>query len=339
MNVRTWIAGLLGCSIVAVLVLAAGSFDSSTAAIAAEPPDDETNVDRDGDAERGQPADLKGPCRKTPPPEVDDEDDEGDENGGEPRKMRPRGRRGEPGRRGEDRRHPRRGERGKPSDGDGPPHRGRGLGRDFPHPRFELTDEVIDRVMAFLKDKLQDWHERLVRLRDENPKAFRGALRRVIPLVEEYNHLQEANPELAEKVLEEFRIEHKLRKLARQYIEAEGDAEAREKIEAQIEPLVREQLKIRLLRHEAKLDKMQERIAQGRKKLEEERANLDKAVANRVKQIKKGKFRERGREKFRRDRKERRGMRDGPRHRGPRGDDEPDRPRRRGPPREPEEDL
>ncbi len=334
MNRRTRITGLLGCSFIAMLTLAFGLFDASSTVVADDPPDDEKTAEQDGDSDRGHLAGPKGPRKKAPPPEADEED------GDEPRKMRPPRRRGEFGPPGEERGRGRRGGRGRGFDGDGPPHRGRGPGGDFPPPRFELTGEIIHEVMLFLREKLPDWHDDLDRLRDENPRAFRGALRRVIPLVEEYKRLEKTNPDLAKKVLDEFRIEHELRKLARQYMEAEGDAEAQEKIALEIEPRVREQLEIRLLRHEAKLDEMQKRIAKGRKKLEKERANLDKSVAKRVKQIKKGKFRERGREKFRRDRKERRGLRDGPRRRGPRGDgDERDRPRRRKPPREPEDEL
>ncbi len=333
MTARTWLTTLVGCSLMVVFALATTSFDSSTAAVAAEPPDDEKTVEQEDDPDRGP----KGPRRKAPPPEADDE---GDENEGEPRKMRPPRRRGEFGRHGEDRRRPRHGARGKPFDGDGPPHRGRGPGRDFPHPRFELTEEVVEEVMAFLQEKLPDWHKKVDRVREENPRAFRGALRRVIPLVEEYRRLEETNPQLAKRILDEFRIEHELRELARQYKEAEGDAEAQEKLEGQIASLVREQLEIRLMRHEAKLDEMQKRLARGREKLEEERAKIDMSVAKRVKQIKKGKFRERGREKFRRERKERRGFRDGHRRGRHRGDDEESsHPRRPRPPRESEGDL
>ncbi len=337
MNTRTRIISLLGCSMVVLFLLTTGSLEASLIAVVADPPDGgKVATSDDGDSDRGPLAGPRGPRREAPPPEADD-----DEAQDEPRKMRPARQRGEFGGGDQDRRRPRRGPRGERFGGDGPPRRGPGPGRDFPHPRFELTPEVVERVMEFLEEKLPDWHERLDQLRDENPQAFRGALRRVIPLVEEYRRLQETNPDLAKKVIEEFGIEHQLRKLARQYLEAEGDLEAQEKIETQIAPLVRKQLEIRLLRQEAKLDEMQKRLDRGREKLEEDRAKLDKSVAKRIKQIKKGKFRERGHDKFRRDRKRGRpGYRDGPRHGKSHGEDDGrDRPRRRKPPREREDEL
>lgn len=332
MNARTRIISLWGCSIGLMLALGTGTFDFSRAAVAAGPPDDETAVAPDDGPDRGPMAGPRGPRHEAPPPGADDE---GDDDG--PPELRPPRRRGEFGHGGEDGPRRGRGPRGEPYDGDGPPRGGRGPGRGFPQPRFELTEEVVQQVMAFLEDKLPDWHARLEQLRADNPEAFRGALRRVIPLVEEYKHLQETNPELAEKVLDEFRIEHRLRELARQHIEAVGDAEAQGKIEAQIAPLVRQQLEIRWLRQEAKLNEMQKRLDKDRERLEAERADVDGAVARRMKQIKRSEFGERGREKFRRDGKDRRGLREGLRRRGPRDDgDGLEGPRRRRPPPEPE---
>lgn len=167
--------------------------------------------------------------------------------------------------------------------------------------RAGLPAERIDQIMSILAEKLPDLHERLSKLREDDPDEFRRALRRLMPLFREYFGLLDHQPELADTVFEEFRIERELRELGRDYKQAEeaNDSEAMSRIEPEIRQRVRHQLEMRIQRRQARLEDFRRRIAIQQKKLEEELAEhqddmsrLDELTDRRVERIKQGKMRD-----------------------------------------------
>ena len=179
-------------------------------------------------------------------------------------------------------------------------------GRPRPPGRFDrsdrggpprLTPEDIDAGMAVLRDKLPDLYKKLSRLREHHPEAFLHAVRKLRPLMVEYFRLKERQPDLADTVLEEFRIEHQLRNLGRAYAGAreEDDTEEMHKLETDIRRLVERQFEIRMERRQARLEDFRQRIEHQQRKLEEEvqrhkdeMAHRDKVVDRRVEASKSG---------------------------------------------------
>ncbi|MFQ5425442.1 MAG: hypothetical protein ACE5F9_15865 [Phycisphaerae bacterium] len=245
------------------------------------------------------PAPARAPIARPPddPPALDeDRPPPGPLAGPRPRR-RPRGPEddfGPPGRRP---RPPGRFDRGDRGDRDGPPR---------------LTPEDIDAGMTVLRDKLPDLYKKLSGLRERDPEAFLHAVRKLRPLMVEYFRLKERQPDMADTVMEEFRIEHQLRNLGRAYAQAreEDDTEAMDTLETNIRRLVERQFEIRMQRHHARLEDFRKRIEHQQRKLEkevqrhkDEMARHDKLVDRRVEAIKSGKprgfpgFRDRDRDR------------------------------------------
>jgi hypothetical protein len=192
-----------------------------------------------------------------------------------------------------------------PRDGKGPRPMGDRFGpgpggepgrRGGPPP--ELSDELLDKVMALVGEKFPVMHERLTRLRQENPERFRMAIGRMVGVYREFQALKERQPEMAEMLIQEIRNEERLRELAEQYQAAMGDAPRQGELETAMQEVVRQQVEFMLKRHEARLADFAERIAHQQARLAEEQARLadeksriDELVTQRVEDIKSGNVR------------------------------------------------
>ncbi len=161
----------------------------------------------------------------------------------------------------------------------------------------ELTDEMLDKVMALVADKFPIMHQRLTRLREENPERFRRAIGRMVGVYHEYQMLKERHPEMAETLIDEIRGEQQLGELIEQYRSASGDAAKQAQVETSMREAVRTQVNLMLKRREARLADFASRIAQQQERLAEEQAKLadektrvDELVNQRLEDIKAGKM-------------------------------------------------
>jgi hypothetical protein len=204
---------------------------------------------------------------------------------------------------------------------------------------------MVETVMDVLREKLPEHHDRLVRLRDRRPDRFMGMIEKLAPVVGDYLKLRERSQELADTIIEEFKIEETLRDLSRQYRDAAGDPEAQASCEHEIRQLVQRQFELQLQRREDRLRSFAERLEEQRRrldveraKLQEERANVETLVTDRVEAVKEGRLRDHpGPRGPRHGRHGDRGRGPGRRHRdgrssrdwGP-GEDEPPHPTRAG---------
>lgn len=190
-----------------------------------------------------------------------------------------------------------------PGEPDGPRGRMRDRGDKWPR-RMEgdgpLNEKMIERAMEELKNRLPQWHERLMRLQAEDPEKFQAAMRRMLPMLREAAMLRERNPKLAESIFEEFQIEHELRGLAERYKAAAtaNDQAQMGQIAAEIDTRVRHQFEIRRMRRQAQLEEFARRLAEQQKRIEQEiaehaeqGAKAEEFIARRVEEIKKGEFR------------------------------------------------
>lgn len=185
----------------------------------------------------------------------------------------------------------RRPRRGGPDDrgvrrGDFPPPDDRRGGPDdfeLPPEAIEELEELARTEMPFLYERLQAWKER-------NPDRFHDAMLRIYPAFRDYLFLKNRNPELAKTVIEELRLEVEIRRLSEQYQSAaEGSAE-RKQFEEQLAQKVKRQLDIRIARREDRLAELEKKLQREKDKLASDKSKLDAACAQRLKQIKKGKF-------------------------------------------------
>jgi len=171
-----------------------------------------------------------------------------------------------------------------------------------------MPPEWIERAMTVIREKFPEYHARLERLREENPRRFEAAVHVVLPVVMEYLEIRDRHPEMADTIITEFRIEQQLAELSRQYREAAERPEAQADLAEEIERLVREQTELRFRRQAFRLDEFERRLREQQSRLEEQRSRLaqemkdrDELIARRVKEVKEGRITAE------------------PRHKGPRG--------------------
>jgi hypothetical protein len=200
---------------------------------------------------------------------------------------------------------------------DEPPGRGRGrhhpgmrgegpgFGRDGDHPgrgrgyegRGRRSDEMIEQFLEIIREKLPEHYERLEQLRKDDPRRFGQVTRRLRPVVREYLDLVEEDPELANTIFQDFRIDARLRDLSEAYRDAseKKDAARVEETEQEIRRLVRLQAEMSIARREARLriaekrlNEQLERLRRHRAHFEEERLRLDEFINERVEDVMQG---------------------------------------------------
>lgn len=255
--------GRFGFAVTGMMGLALGvGFLAVSSARAVEPPEDQQGaMDEDRPPRRGP---MGGPRMHDGPPPGHSEDGMDD---GPRRPMRER--------------------RGEGPDG----------GRRWREGPPELTDETLDKVMALVADKFPIMHQRLTRLREENPERFRRTIGRMVGVYHEYQMLKERHPEMAETLIDEIRGEQQLADLIEQHRAASGDAPKQAQIETTMREAVRTQVNLMLKRREARLAdfgariaQQQERLAEEQAKLADEKTRVDELVNQRLEDIKAGKM-------------------------------------------------
>ncbi len=295
----------------------------SAAACWIEPPDDESAPPGD-DRHRRDP--LAGPKRGDQKQDDAKSRPAGDEPDDE---FPPDFRRGRQDRRG---RYQEDFERRGRFERDGPrrgrfPRGGPFDGRQAPPP-----EEMIDQAMKLLSEHAPEWHEKLADLRQRRPERFERIIGRIADELRPVFEMRDQHPELARLVIEDFKVEHRLRQLAQDY--ASADVTQKRSLDPEIERLVREQVELRMLRRRAQLEVMAQRLERERERLRQDEEKVEALVAQRIEQVKRGgppeRFGEGG------EPRERPGRSFGePPRRGPRGEDEggppEDHPRRRRP--------
>lgn len=287
-----------------------------------EPPAKQDDVKKDAADDSKPMAGPKNPAHQDPPPR------EGDDEGAD----RPR----------RDRRADFRERRGlRDGDGNRSPRRG-GFGERRRRERMRIDDDepipadVEASVLAVLEQHLPELHRKLIKLRDENAERYGRALRRIMPMMNEFMELQKEHPEMADVVIQEFQTERDVRSLVKQYVDArkEGDADSQAALEGEFRELMTRRHELQMRRRRFRLEDFRERLererlrlAEEEKRIETEQADFVQDLERRVESLRDGKIRDafgpRPGERMHG------GRFDGPPHRGP-GRDKMDGPPRRG---------
>lgn len=172
---------------------------------------------------------------------------------------------------------------------------GMGRGEDDERDPADIEAEV----MPILQEKLPDWHDRFSRLKQDDSRKFGRAMRRVFPMVREFKRLREEHPEMAQSIIDEFQLEHELRRKAEAFSQAAEDSPERAALLPEIREMLMQQQRIRLQRHrfrlemfEKRLDEQRARLQREQQKLARESEGIEVEVARKIEKLKKGEFRD-----------------------------------------------
>lgn len=207
---------------------------------------------------------------------------------------------------------------------DGGPPPGEGPRDRFgPERRRPLSQAELDEIASAIETQLPEMWQRLERAKERNPEFYRRALQRIAPMMREFLDLQKDYPEMAEVVIEEFKIEHDVRELLRDFKKSEGDAVARDAVVQQIRAKLTRQNELQLQRRRFRLEQFRERLEKEQLRLTEEQRRIEddangfeQRLDERMEMLRDGRFREAFR---RRDRDMRGPGEDGERRRDRRG--------------------
>ncbi len=185
--------------------------------------------------------------------------------------------------------HPRKGDEGPDKEGRRDGSRRERGDRDGRHrlrpgPFGPLTDEEIEKVLAFLAEHLPDLHERVRSLKEENPVLFQAYLRRLRFEIHQLEWLRQHDRKAFREALEEKRLHLEARDLAARYRGTEDEAE-RERIAEELEGVLGRLFEAEMVAREAKIRRIEEGLKRLRKDLKEQAANKDRLVQERLERL------------------------------------------------------
>lgn len=266
----------------------------------AEPPEDDAQADRVAEGVDDPRPPLAGPKaerRKGARATETEEDSDADDG----RKSRRRDRRDVGGR-----------DRGFGPTGEMEPS-------DRPRHRWNETPaippEILDELREAVRVEMPELYEHMQSWRQRHPEKFEQAMARFYPSLREYMLLRDREPALARTVIEEVKIEMRLRRLSREFRDAAEGSPRRTELELELSTLTQRQVDIRMERRAARLRHLEERLRIERERLENDQSRLDALYKERLERVKRGEFEDPS---------------DHPRRRGPEfghPDDDGDRPR------------
>lgn len=212
---------------------------------------------------------LSVPCLAQddrPPREGDDEWRDG------PGREGPRHDVDRPGREPREPREPREGREGGPR----PPNP--------PMPPRQLTDEEAAEVMEFLRTWDPYRVERMEQNRDRNPHDYMRLLTESYFEMKRVQELQKSNPEAFESMKKERSLEMQSFKLGEK-IRATQDAAEKEKLKAELTPILSELFDIREKRKDDEIRRLEEDLKRLKEQVEKRRKNKEAIVEKRRREL------------------------------------------------------
>lgn len=156
--------------------------------------------------------------------------------------------------------------------------------------RPPLTNDQIDEALGILERIDTDAAQAFQKQREEDPQAVGKALRRWFPRMEHFLALRRYDPKMYELRVEDFRLAHASRKLARQLVAAREakDAEQVEAYTAKLQSLVESHFDLRQRMREHELARLESRIERLREKLKERAADRGPLIDQRLMELTEG---------------------------------------------------
>jgi hypothetical protein len=166
----------------------------------------------------------------------------------------------------------------------GPPRRGPHgdgrppFGRRHVPPMFqELTDEQVEEILAFVKEKMPWRYERLKEWQEKKPEFFRRMCRRLRFEIGQLKRLQKDNPKAYEAAIEEHRLRARAAELADRARGAEAEAD-RQKAKAELRDVLTRLFDAEGKAREAQIRELEGRIHQLREQLAERAEKRDRII-------------------------------------------------------------
>lgn len=187
---------------------------------------------------------------------------------------------------------------------------------DAPTPQAEITPELREQALAFLRENRPEIADRLEALRAEKPEEFEKAVRRVVGIFMKQSGASPDDSRRMEQLIAVRVADREIRRLARAYETAATDAE-RSELTAQLREALRAGAEARLAFEARSIELERERLAEREAGLAQMREGLETSIEERLRAVQSGDSLP--------------PQRDQRRPRGPRGQDRtPDRDQDRG---------
>lgn len=139
-----------------------------------------------------------------------------------------------------------------------------------------LTPAEVDPLLAFTREHFPRMHQRLQRVREADPVAFRQMLRRLRGPLARLQEVEQRDPRLAARMIEQQKLEMEIFELRRQH-RAAYTAEERARIESDIRERIGQKFNARMERLKFEVAELRRRLDEQTKRLagqEERREQL-----------------------------------------------------------------
>jgi hypothetical protein len=140
--------------------------------------------------------------------------------------------------------------------------------------RQEVSEEQEKQIMEFLSKHMKEHYDRLEKMREENPHAYRRSLAFLWPRVQQLLAMPE---EARQAHVKEANLRVEIFRTARAYQEA-GDAQEKENKKAELQNLLAEKFDAEQQVREYRLKKIQEQIDRLKNELQERLKDRDKVI-------------------------------------------------------------
>lgn len=144
-----------------------------------------------------------------------------------------------------------------------------------------LTDEQIDRLMAFMQTNFPAMHDRLARTRQRDPELFQKRIHQTARVLFPMLRATAENPELGKKMVAEHQAQLALQDLKEKYAKAKDPSD-----QAKIREQMREQMDVafeaRIERIRLEVKQLQKRLDQATSDLARQEKNKEKFISSRL---------------------------------------------------------
>lgn len=160
-------------------------------------------------------------------------------------------------------------------------HAGRGPGEHDPHRNGPITETEERQIVEFVKAYMPQHYDRLIDLRDTNPRRYRITLRFLRPRVQKL----QAMPEATRKAhLREVKLKVQIYKTTRAYRSADSDGEKLQ-IRQQLHDLLAEQFDIEQNIQAHRLKQLEEQLQRLKDELKHRNEHREKIITDRLEDI------------------------------------------------------
>lgn len=148
-------------------------------------------------------------------------------------------------------------------------------GQRGPH-REPMTEAEREAVLAFTEKHFPEMHRRLTRIR-HRPALFEHRLRRIGHGMRELMETMKRNPELGESLIEERKLDMRIRRMVMQYRDAE-QPENKEQLMGKLRDSCANIVDLRSRRHEMQIAELEQRLARLKARHEQAAERRDERI-------------------------------------------------------------